>query len=302
MDGKVQPITKTVIRLKTLRNSLPTDTISDYSAKQRLLDAMDIRLRREVKPLIKPSSTFEEIVEIAENRDAVMHSTGIYRSQKSHHSNAITPVQPRNIQQRQQPPRNNPANPSRIQQTEKDRRRREGLCLYCGKKGHYADRCFAKQNQNNQNRNHKPGNYSKQRRNPFSFHTQMQKTVQTNVTSNHVGPSATQPLTLEAYITVNGHQAKALFDTGTMGDNLISGKFVSTHHIPTSTLDNPIALKMAVKGSRSTINYRAQPVIQIGPESGEITETLVCSLENYDIFLGMPYLHKHKAIIDCGNA
>jgi hypothetical protein len=28
-------------------------------------------------------------------------------------------------------------------------------------------------------------------------------------------------MTHEAYVMVNGHQAKALFDTGTMGDNLI---------------------------------------------------------------------------------
>ena len=109
-------------------------------------------------------------------------------------------------------------------------------------------------------------------------------------------------MTLEAYIMVNGHQAKALFDTGTMGDNLISGKIVSTHRLATENLETPIALKMAVNGSKSTINYSAKPVVQIGPAPGEITKALVSSLENYDIFLEMPYLNKHKAIIDCGNA
>ena len=59
---------------------------------------------------------------------------------------------------------------------------------------------------------------------------------------------------------------------------------------------------MAVKGSRSTINYKSQPVIQVGDETGDITDALVCSLDNYDIFLGMPYLITHKAIIDCGNS
>src|SRR4051812_18054059 len=109
-------------------------------------------------------------------------------------------------------------------------------------------------------------------------------------------------MTLEAYITINGHKAKALFDTGTMGDNLISGKFVSAYRIPTINLNSPISLKMAVKGSRSSINHTAQPVIQIGTKSGTITKALVCSLENYDIFLGMPFLHEHKAVIDCGKA
>ena len=87
-----------------------------------------------------------------------------------------------------------------------------------------------------------------------------------------------------------------------MGDNLISGKFISTFGIPTKDLDTPINLRMAVKGSRSTINYKAQPVIQIGQESGEIADALVCSLDNYDIFLGMPYLTAHRALIDCGKA
>jgi len=86
-----------------------------------------------------------------------------------------------------------------------------------------------------------------------------------------------------------------------MGDNLISGKFISTFQIPTKDLDTPISLKMAVKGSRSTINYKSQPVIKVGDETRDITDTLVCSLDNYDIFLGMSSLTTHNAIIDCGD-
>jgi hypothetical protein len=59
---------------------------------------------------------------------------------------------------------------------------------------------------------------------------------------------------------------------------------------------------MAVKGSRSTINYRVKPVFQIGSESGKITEALVSSHKNYNIFLGMPSLDLHQAVIDCGEA
>ena len=59
---------------------------------------------------------------------------------------------------------------------------------------------------------------------------------------------------------------------------------------------------MAVKESRSTINYKSQPLIQVVDEIGDTTDALVCSLDNYDIFLGMPYLTAHNAIIDCRNA
>ena len=102
-----------------------------------------------------------------------------------------------------------------------------------------------------------------------SYHTQEESEhpIEVTNTSNHVGPSGGGNRALEAYVTVNGHKAKALFDTGTMGDNLISGKFVSTFQIPTQDLDIPISLKMAVKGSRSIINYKSQPLIQVGDEN-----------------------------------
>ena len=87
-----------------------------------------------------------------------------------------------------------------------------------------------------------------------------------------------------------------------MGDNLISGKFISTFQIPTQDLDTSISLKMAVKGSRSTINYKCQPLIQMENETGDKNDTLVCLLDNYDILLGMPFLTSNNAIIDCENA
>ena len=102
-----------------------------------------------------------------------------------------------------------------------------------------------------------------------SYHTQegTDHAIEVTNTSNHIGPSGNKNSALEAYITVNGHKAKALFDTGTMGDNLISGKFVYTFQIPTQDLDTPISLKMAVKGSRSTVNYKCQPLIQMENEN-----------------------------------
>jgi hypothetical protein len=92
---------------------------------------------------------------------------------------------------------------------------------------------------------------------------------------------------------------KALFNTGIVEDNLIPGKCVSTNRIATENLKVSISLKMAVKGSRSTINYRVKPVIKIGSDSGKIAEVLVSSLKNCDIFLRIPYLNGHQVVIDC---
>jgi hypothetical protein len=101
---------------------------------------------------------------------------------------------------------------------------------------------------------------------------------------------------------VNGHQVKALFNTGTMGDNLIYEKFVSKNRIATENLEVPVSLKIAVNGSSSTINNKVKLVIQIATESGKITEALVSSLEDYDIFLEIPFLTCHQAVIDCRKA
>jgi len=87
-----------------------------------------------------------------------------------------------------------------------------------------------------------------------------------------------------------------------MGDNVISGKFVSTFQIPTKDLDTPISPRMDVQESRSTTNRTSQPRIQVGDATGHITDVLVYSLSNYDIFLGMPDLTTQNAIINCGNS
>ena len=88
-NGRTAQITDTVINLETLRDSLPQGTISDYSAKQRLLDALDIKLKREVKPHITADTSFDQLVEIAEKRDPIAHSTGLYGN-RNQHSNAVS--------------------------------------------------------------------------------------------------------------------------------------------------------------------------------------------------------------------
>jgi hypothetical protein len=55
-----------------------------------------------------------------------------------------------------------------------------------------------------------------------------------------------------------------------------------------------------MKGFRSTINYRANPVFQVSSVPGKIMEALVSSLKNYNIFLGMPCLNRQQVVIDCG--
>ena len=152
--------------------------------------------------------------------------------------------------------------------------------------------------------NGRKGGTERRGKHRHSYHTneEINYSIEVTYTSNHVGPSRNENKALKAYITVNGHKAKAVFDTGTMRDNLISGNFVSTFQIPTKEHTAPICPKMAIKRSRSTIKYKSQPLMQVGDETSDITDALVCSLYNHDLFLGMPCLTTHNTIIDYTNS
>ena len=96
-NNKTAQITDTVITLETLRDSLPPGTISDNSAKQGLLDAMDIKLKQDVKPHITCDTPLNQLVEIAEKRKAIAHSSGLYGHQNQHSivvSHGVIPPQP----------------------------------------------------------------------------------------------------------------------------------------------------------------------------------------------------------------
>jgi len=83
-NGKRVHITDTVITLETLKDSLPPGMIPDYSVKQRFLYAMDPKLKRVVKRHITSDTSFNELVEIADKRNAITHSTELWCQQSTH--------------------------------------------------------------------------------------------------------------------------------------------------------------------------------------------------------------------------
>jgi len=104
---------------------------------------------------------------------------------------------------------------------------------------------------------------------------------------------------LEFTININGKPTKALADTGTIGGTLISNKFVTTHNIPCTARKNPVTLKMAVKGSRSTCNFSVEVMIQLGNMKVDKVPMLVTPVSDYDILMSMDDLIRLGAVIDC---
>jgi len=92
---------------------------------------------------------------------------------------------------------------------------------------------------------------------------------------------------LEFTININGKPTRALADTGTIGGTLISNKFVTTHNISYTARKNPVTLKMAVKGARSTSNFSVEVMIQLGKMSVDKVPMLVMPVSDYDILISM---------------
>src|SRR5437588_8727918 len=63
---------------KMIKSHLPTSSVTSFAQRQRLLDAMDNRLRRVVEPQLRDGDTWLTMVETAERYDATLFKTGAY--------------------------------------------------------------------------------------------------------------------------------------------------------------------------------------------------------------------------------
>ncbi|KAF7965635.1 hypothetical protein HWV62_42444 [Athelia sp. TMB] len=102
--------------------------------------------------------------------------------------------------------------------------------------------------------------------------------------------------TISCMITINGHEALALFDSGSTTDS-ITPEFGFASRTRQFKLDEQITLQLGCVGSRSKIVYGAvAPVTITG-----ITEEMyfdVVNIDKYDAILGTPFLQRHGILLD----
>ncbi|KAJ3779573.1 hypothetical protein GGU10DRAFT_382255 [Lentinula aff. detonsa] len=94
------------------------------------------------------------------------------------------------------------------------------------------------------------------------------------------------PKPLVVVVKLNGHPARALIDTGSLGD-FISSTFTDQLGIQKMELTKPLPLQLAVQGSRSKINWGVKTQFQYQGIS-EQRYFDVANLSSYDIILGTP--------------
>ena len=96
-------------------------------------------------------------------------------------------------------------------------------------------------------------------------------------------------------VTVNGHPARALLDSGSLGD-FISSTLADQLNVQRQILDTPVPLQLAVQGSRSRIN--AVATVQLSYQGIDETRTLdIINISSYDLILGTPWLYQHEVCV-----
>ena len=102
-----------------------------------------------------------------------------------------------------------------------------------------------------------------------------------------------KPVVIVAHI--NGHPARALLDTGSLGD-FMSTALADQLKVRKVPLKKPLPLQLAVQGSRSkvnwgtTVNFKYQSI-------NEEQYFDIANLSNYDLILGTPWLYAHRMTI-----
>ena len=96
-------------------------------------------------------------------------------------------------------------------------------------------------------------------------------------------------------VTVDGHPARALLDSGSLGD-FISSTLADQLGVKKEILDAPLSLQLEVQGSCSKVNAAA--TIKLRYQDIDEARTFdIINLNNYDLILGTPWMHQHQVCI-----
>ncbi|CAD6915187.1 unnamed protein product [Tilletia controversa] len=108
-------------------------------------------------------------------------------------------------------------------------------------------------------------------------------------------PPLVEPIV--ATIKINGHDAKALFDSGSTAD-LISASFVDAHRLQSFKLEHPSPLQLAITGSRGKINRACFAKVTHGSCKDRSRYFDVLNIDRYDVILGTSYQKDFGVLLD----
>jgi len=166
-----------------------------------------------------------------------------------------------------------------LSKEEKERRRRENLCMYCGRSNHILDDCPLRKKKNNTS----------------SFITDIKPKNGTNQTIPDDPDSDQYVFDFDLIFADLNIPTKILIDTGSQY-NLIDSNFVTKLHIPIHSSNNLPKLN-GIGGSQSIIGITIPLTIKYDKHQCKTT-FYVTNLPTYCCILGVKWLIKHNPSIN----
>ena len=102
------------------------------------------------------------------------------------------------------------------------------------------------------------------------------------------------PKPIVVRVAINGHPARALLDSGSLGD-FLSSTLADQLSIKKEMLEFPLSLQLAVQGSRSKVNAKASVKLEYQDISEIRTFDIInICINSYDLILGTPWMFQHQ--------
>jgi len=330
-NGRTRAVGEFATDLKRLRNLMPEDAISLYTSNQRFLDGMDADLRAKVRPLFNLQGAFRENQKLAERYDSALHE----ERQESRRKGAIggpraiaPQVIARTVSTTRAPastPQGSALQGGRLSEAEKEHRKRNGLCYYCGQAGHTANSharrgAHGGVGQRTQSRPEPRVSRMKLEMVEQNSKVEQNRKAATVVKgfsyanavkgmSSRPGahPAAAvvksdnepAPLHHEApsyKIKISGQDAIVGMDTECT-TVLLNTKFAHLHNLPFTRCEH--TLQLGVQGSKGQIRGMHRGEMKVNGMSLGMAEFGIANLPDVDAYIGQPILKRWGAVMDC---
>ncbi|KIM36975.1 hypothetical protein M413DRAFT_77523, partial [Hebeloma cylindrosporum] len=103
------------------------------------------------------------------------------------------------------------------------------------------------------------------------------------------------PKPLIITVNINGHPARALLDSGSLGD-FMSTSLADQLKVKLVPLEVPLSVQLAVQGSRTRVNSCARVRFQYqGIDEERVFD--IININSYDLILGTPWLFQHQVCL-----
>lgn len=109
------------------------------------------------------------------------------------------------------------------------------------------------------------------------------------------GKARSVPKPLVVTVKINGHPARALLDSGSLGD-FMSTNLADQLKVKRTELSTPLTLQLAVQGSRSKVNV--QTAVDFEYQQIKETRTFdIINVNSYDLIMGTPFMYEHQVCV-----